>query len=86
MADLKRLTGRTRYRITWLGRLVLQVELRSPAFQVKVCGLSATFREEVTWRDAKTTDFVGDVERGSSFHRALKIDNENDHARPPTER
>ena len=48
------LTGRTRYRVTWLGRLVLQVE-------VDVTGSPWVSQMDIgshtSWRDARCEDF-----------------------------
>lgn len=57
------LTGRTRYRVTWLGALVLQIEERfelEPVF---------SFEPEVwlEWRDARCEDFNA---FGDLFHKA----------------
>ena len=51
---MSRMTGRTCYRVTWLGRLVLQVEVDvtgSPWVSQMDIGL------HTSWRDARCEDF-----------------------------
>lgn len=45
------LTGKTRFRTNFLGRLILQVEVR------ETWGLSCMEQTSYHWRDAKTEDF-----------------------------
>lgn len=48
-----RLTGRTKYRCNWFGRLILQVEVLEVRRDVPGVDVFA----EVEWRDAKVGDF-----------------------------
>ena len=57
------LTGRTRYRVSWLGRLVLQVE------QVRYWESDHGYVPSKSWRDARADDFVP-PEQAGLFKRA----------------
>jgi hypothetical protein len=54
------LTGRTRYRIGWFGRLVVQVEYWTT---LSVAGQILVRRHVRHWRDARAED-MQDIERG----------------------
>lgn len=60
-----KLTGKTRYRSGWRGKLILQVEETS--VQLENCGAYVDIARVRYWRDAKTEDlaFVMD-------HQAMK--------------
>ena len=50
----EKLTGNTRYRHSWLGKLILQVEC-----QIDTCDrtrIEPVFDTKFHWRDAKVTD------------------------------
>ncbi|MND96334.1 hypothetical protein D3C80_886210 [compost metagenome] len=91
------LTGRTRYRETWRGRLVLQVEvgglrLRPPLFDISV--------PYTRWRDARAADYLTKTDRELFTRPPMPFPGqhlpvagyqplatpEGWHARPPTER
>jgi len=54
-----RLTGRTRYRRGWFGRLILQVEETGCLFDPR--GGGSYSPDYTRWRDAKVDDLIIDV-------------------------
>lgn len=57
---MTRLTGRTKYRETWFGRLVLQVEVCT----TYISPVDEYDWFDISWRDARAEDFTDPTMRG----------------------